>query len=192
MIVDRFQAPVPWNSPHDITCVPVHRDCREMCVIRLHDAWARFCRQLIIISAGGTPQTMGGSILLLAPGISKPSEVIPKLLSTRPRRKNFERRWHDPASCIDAAKRLGIQNLAEVSAGIGASPSPLEDIRKMRNFLAHRGLETASDVRQVAQRLGFRATAKVEQIVSNRVSPGPTVFEMWVAQLQAMAWAAVQ
>ena len=188
-IVNRFKTPLPQNGPYDITCAPAHRYCREMCLIRLQDDWARFCRQLIIWSAGRAPETMGGSHLQLVAGISKPSEVIPKLNSTRPKR-NWERHWHDPIMCLEAARRLQAQNINAISAGLGMSPSPLDDLRKLRNFVAHRGQENTSQVRRVAHKLGFKATASAEQIVSTNIFPGQTVFERWVTQLHKMARAA--
>src|SRR3546814_18217376 len=67
------------QPPNQLTC--------EMCVLRLHDAWARFCRELVIASAIGHTFTLGGTVLKAAPGISSRASVIPALLATYRKRQ---------------------------------------------------------------------------------------------------------
>src|SRR5260370_15756449 len=60
----------------------------EMVVIRLHDAWARFCRELIILSAFGHTHTLSG--VPLAPcsaAITSRNLVVPTLFSTYKKKK---------------------------------------------------------------------------------------------------------
>jgi len=49
--------------------------------IRLLDAWARFCRELVLISASEQPLTLAGTRLPLAPGITGRKDAL-KVLRT--------------------------------------------------------------------------------------------------------------
>lgn len=123
-----------------------HRLVCEMAVLRLHDAWARFCRELVVLSAGCKPYTATGSWLALAPGITCRKDVIPKLLSTYNKTK-YEPSWSTAAKCLDAAQRLATPNLSTVTAAVGATNSPAEELRNVRNFYAHRWQDTALKVK---------------------------------------------
>ena len=59
----------------------------EMATVRLYDAWTRFCRNLIIASAGAAPQTTRGMQLTCVHGVTNISDVIPVLLSKYPNRR---------------------------------------------------------------------------------------------------------
>ena len=107
----------------------------EMTVIRIHDAWARYCRELIILSASGNNVTLNGAVVPAV--IAKRSHVIPTLLGTY-KKKQYEPKWEKATECIDAAYRLHIANFATVSAALAATNSPAEEIRLVRNFYAHR------------------------------------------------------
>ena len=194
LIIGRFEAP-PSGSAPVVTVEQIHRDCREMCVLRLHDSWARFCRELIILSAGCRPVTLTGFPVPLAPHIRGRSDVLPMLRSLYPgrrrRRHAWEPRWHVAAECLDAARLLNIANFADVSAGIGLTPSPVDQLRQMRNFLAHRGADTAPHVRRIAQAVGRHRSTKVDIILGQHTHPGITIFAKWAYNLHDMARTAV-
>lgn len=160
----------------------------EMVVIRLHDAWARFCRDTVISSASGT-RTLGGTLIPPAAGITSRSRVIPVLLSKYKKRK-FEPKWADANECIDAAQRLAVSNLASLSAALGASNSPADSIRRVRNFYAHRGFNTASE----AGKTGLFANPLFPDVyqLSMYSSGGSTVIESWVSGLVNVGTAATQ
>jgi hypothetical protein len=113
----------------------------EMAIVRLYDAWARYCRELIILSASGNTVTLSGAVVPAV--VSKRSDVVPTLLSTF-KKQQYEPKWASAPPCIDAAKRLNISNLSTVSAALSASNSPAEEIRNVRNFYAHRKKGAAS------------------------------------------------
>ena len=162
----------------------------EMTVLRLHDAWARFCRQLVVVSAGGRPLTAGGSRLALAPGITTPADVVPVLLGTYRKRK-YEPRWAVPHECVDAAGRLRLANLTTVAGAIGAIDAVPDDLRVVRNFFAHRGHSGALEVRGLSV---VPATVRLAapSVLSIRVAGGITLIKSWSLTLQATAAAAVQ
>ena len=129
---------------------------REMCVIRLHDAWARFCRELVVLSTYAQPLTAQGQRVPRVSGIRDRQQVIPALIKTYQRR-TAEPFWHIPMECIDAAHRLNVANYSAIAGGLGRSSpqSPTDQLRQMRNFFAHRNVDTAQDVTQIALSLGM-------------------------------------
>ena|SRR5271157_515227 len=162
----------------------------EMAVVRLHDAWSRFCRELIIISASERTLTLGGLQLKpLNAAINTRAAVVPFLLSTY-KKRTYEPKWGDATECIDAARRLSIMNLATVAAALGAINSPANDIRNVRNFYAHRGKGAAQ--RAVATNLFSNPTRPVVFELSAYTSGGKRVIESWVERLLAVAIAAAQ
>lgn len=163
----------------------------EMSVVRLHDAWARFSREIIVLSAGARPYTATGVRLSTAPGVNRIADVIPTLLSTYRRPRRFEPRWARPPECIDAAQRLRIPNLSTVAAALGATNSPAEEIRPIRNFFAHRGKNSANEVR-VQSFFTSMDKVNVESVAGKLVPPGIIMFELWIVNLRLVATAAIQ
>lgn len=161
----------------------------EMVVIRMHDAWTRFCRDLVITSALGNTVTIGGlAVPRCGAAITDRNSVIACLLATYKKRQ-YEPKWGDVQECIDAARRLQITNLPTVSASLGASNSPAEEIRHVRNYYAHRKIGSAS--RAIATNLFSGAQPEVRDL--NRfTSGGSTVIESWVQRLMFVATASVQ
>lgn len=168
----------------------LHRLGGEMVVVRLHDAWARFCRELVIMSAGCKPYTATGIPLNRVPGVKQRGDVVPKLISTYSSRR-YEPRWADATECIDAARRLGIGNFSTVSAALGATNSPVDDLRHVRNFFAHRRKGTADKVR-ARSFYGAAMNIKVEDLVGQVVPPGTTRMESWVIDMRIVAEATIQ
>lgn len=162
----------------------------EMAVIRLYDAWARFCRELVILSAGCRPYTYSGSRLDLAPNISCRSDVIPRLVKPH-RKRSYEPEWPKTIECLDAAQHLTIPNFGTVSAALGATISPIEEIRNVRNFFAHRGYRTVRGIQ--GQSFHTPITRyKVEDLAGQMLPPGVTRMEFWILQLRLVAYAAIQ
>jgi hypothetical protein len=127
----------------------------EMAVVRLHDAWARFCRELVILSAFGRTTTLSGAALPPCHrSIKRCHSVIPTLKATPGRGYRFEPRWADAAECIQAAQRLSIANFSTVSAALGATNSPAEDIRRARNFYTHRARIGSNEVIHKSHTIG--------------------------------------
>ena len=168
-------------------CSTFHLWCQEMCVIRLLDAWSRFCRELVLKSASEQPLTVGGSRVPLAPGITGRRDVL-KVLRTVYTKFPFEPRWIDAQACFRAASMLKIANYSTVSSGLAVSPSPVDDLRKLRNFLAHRHEGTAGEVHAAAANIGIAPTSDVIGILrSNSAGTGLNVLQTWIEQLQTMS-----
>jgi hypothetical protein len=170
---------------------PVHRLSGEMTVIRLHDAWGRFCRELVVSSAACRPLTASGVRLPRPPGIRGRRDVVPYLLASYRKRRTYEPKWAVAAECLDAAQRIGIANLATVMGAIGSTNSPAEDLRRVRNYFAHRGKWSADQLRyRCTFQVGSQLT--LEALAGQLVPPGITRMESWINDLRIVAGAAIQ
>ena len=145
----RFAQEAAWLSLEFAAGATVRTDgarlACEMVIIRLHDCWARSCRELVICSAVGNTTTLGGNVLPPSPLVKGgKGSVIPTLVAKSGRAK-AEPKWFDATECIYAARRLEVDNLSTIGEGLGAVTSPAESLRTVRNFYAHRGKYTAQE-----------------------------------------------
>lgn len=188
-VLSCFQTQLPIEQHIKSSCSVIHLYGQEMCVIRLLDAWSRFCRELIILCAGCQPVTSSGQVVSLAPGITSRNDAVASL-SNSPRGK--EPAWHVASECIGVLRRLNIHNRAQIIAALGAANSPADDLRNVRNYFAHRNDDTISKVEETKRRLTLSSHYKAMDIVMERVSPGITLFEMWVTLLKIIAQDAIK
>lgn len=96
----------------------------------------------------------------------------------------WEPKWFDAAESIEAARRLKVANIAEISAGLGLSPSPLPEMRAVRNYLAHK---SSTAVAQLQVYLPAPDTDKVHAHLCDVSLGGASRFEGWSLQLEQMA-----
>jgi len=179
-----------FNNAHSASCPA---QVEEMSVIRLHDAWARFCKELIIISSYARPFSIDGVPVPRAPGSRSRGDALSGSMVRTRRGRSREPRWADVNESIDAAQRLRIMNFPNVSGGLGLTPSPVDDLRRVRNFFAHRNATTAQYVRDIARSIGASTQTRPADLVRWPQAPsGVTLFETWVIQLRQMAHIAVQ
>jgi hypothetical protein len=150
---------------------------REMCTIRLLDAWSRFNREVVVYSASGNATTTSGKSLNAVAGVGRISDVIPCLLSKYPKRK-MEPDWYHSSQCLDAAKRLGIQNLSNLQLALGSSTSPVDEIRKVRNYFAHRSQHSMREYRTT--KAWSRSFALPREAIVQNIGAGRTEFELWI------------
>lgn len=170
------------------------------CLIYLHDAWARFCRNVLCASARGGACTLSGRRLSRSP-LLKPGEH-PLVGLKREWKKNKMGRMskqgppvHIPEIAIQAAGLLSIGNYTEFQAGIGAvSPAPSE-LKACRDFLAHRHRDTVQTeaIADLRRRLGIPAGwTTVGALAATFVPGGITLFEDWCIELCVLARAAIE
>lgn len=161
-----------------------------MTLIRLHDGWARNCRDLVIRSACGNTTTLGGATLARSGLVSGGyGSVIPALLATFKRARVTEPKWFDVTDCVDAAQRLGVGNLATIAAGLGANTSPAETLRAIRNFYAHRSHRTARE----AYKTGLFTSMTIDVFeLANPARAGLCHVDDWIVRLTDALRAAAQ
>jgi hypothetical protein len=191
-IETRFLTPLPKDEYDKVNCIPVHDYCAEMCVIRLHDAWSRFCRELVLLSAACRPLSASGRPVPLAPGISSKANVFAKLQKSHRKPPFWEPRWGDPSECIDASNVLRLSNRAEISLGLGLTPSPVDEVRRIRNFMAHRSKSTADYLREIAIMYHLQGWPIAAQLLHLTLPSGVALFSEWVSNLQYQARVTVQ
>jgi hypothetical protein len=188
-----FASPSPAAA-----CDNPHLHNREWCVVYLSDSWHRFCRRLVLTSAVLEPVTLSGVPVLRVPGLASEKDVLVRL-RTMPgpaRPPYWEPRWHDAVQASQAARFLSLSNSIQIVGALGSTPSPAVDLNAVRNFVAHRNRDTATRLRPVLVKYGVTPTAGtssrdvVDQIVSSTVGK-TTVFQVWCAQLEQIAFASV-
>jgi hypothetical protein len=170
-----------------------HQLGREAAVIRLQDRWGSFVRDLILTSYVGNVVTASGNpIPKLMPGLRKATALDHLRITFTGRTKKlpwWEPNWYDAAEAIDAATRLQIGNLAEISAGIGLTPSPLDELRAARNYVAHKNKQS---VEKIAPHLrAHPSRASLHAYLQAPVVGGVSRFAAWCIQLDQMALLAV-
>ncbi|MDE1948187.1 MAG: hypothetical protein KGL43_25095 [Burkholderiales bacterium] len=161
----------------------------EMAVVRLHDSWARCCRELIVQSACGRTTTISGTWIDRAPAVTGEGSVIPALLATFKSKKS-EPKWFDAGECIDSAQRLKVENLTAIAGALGATTSPAEKLRHVRNFYAHRGQYTA---REAARHATFTKPQMPDVFELGKLShPDLSHLDEWIMGLTDTLRAAAQ
>jgi hypothetical protein len=179
----------------------VNRSGAWYCLIRLHDAWADFCRSVLLLSAYGGVRTRQGVLIAPSP-VLQPGDDALKVLEKSWKQNKQMCRWQKqgppvdlPVVAIVAAQLLSISNLTSFSAGIGASNTnaPVE-LKACRNFLAHRHEDTAlhHDIGDLRLRINAPASVTdVGELPAQFVSGGVTLFEEWCLDLETIASAAI-
>ena len=162
----------------------------EMSLVKLLDTWSRFCRDLVVWSAVGRTKTGGGILLASAPGIAQHADVIPTLMATYRKRKS-EPDWYRASDCIEAARRLRINNFSTVANAIGAKNSLADEIRVVRNYYVHRTSDTASKLK-LKLLLSAADQLNIIDISNEKLAGGNTRAFVWVSNLRAIGSAAIQ
>jgi hypothetical protein len=169
------------------------------CLVSLWDAWARFLRYLVLRSASGP--TVGLSGAKYTPSsVRSESAVIADLLANK-KGNNFgitgsEPKWFNPLNLANVVSFLGLENgntivgavgAATVDLGIVQIPSPVEEVRICRNYVAHKAPSTLAQV----------ASFSVGQFKDlsthmRRARAGVETFSEWRESLQTIAHNAAQ
>lgn len=191
-----FDGQVPYVSHTGLWKNPQPSAVQCYAVMRLHDAWGRFCRRLVLRCAGGRLVTVGGSYVPRSPTVASTQSALDALKSTYPTARQgwavWEPRWFDVGQAIDAAKRLKIGNFSTVSAGLGLTGPGLEDLRACRNFFAHRNEQTDEALDSLRARLELPLSTPAEQLPNTTVFGGSRLFHVWCFELLQRATFAAQ
>jgi len=162
----------------------------EMAVVRLLDAWARFCRALVVNSAAGRARTAVGRRLRRVPHVRSIRDADQLLVSSCVCTRRGPN-WAVANHCVQAARFLAIENRLEVTSALGAVNSPSERLRAFRNYLAHRNRDTATEVR-VKENMAQHLPVDLTTLTDTLTASGVTLFEEWATGLCDVAEAAIQ
>lgn len=164
---------------------PFNRRQAEHITFQLQNFWEMYVRNFILLSATGHAADSVGLVPASAPFRYRSREAVRALLLQRTK-NHFEPKWYRPADAIKAAQRLQIHNFTNVSAAIGSTPWPLEDLRLTRNFFAHRSRSSALELR--AQKwFSPGDIISVETTLMPFVAGGVRRFDGWCASMKLIA-----
>ncbi|MFK3845345.1 hypothetical protein [Stenotrophomonas sp. NPDC078853] len=126
---------------------------------------------------------------MIAPvvGVGCRQLALDKYFASFKKPKAMEPNWYSAKEASDAAQRIGTLNKGDLAAALGAAGSPADDLRRVRNFYAHRGQNTA------IRALGTSAmVGKVAPFVHELNGFGPggeKIFSGWIRGLREI-WVA--
>jgi len=164
----------------------LHVYCAEKALIQIQIEWEQFVRNLILDSATGNFSNSSGRVWSQKFSQIRSREVAAYILvSTYPQR-NIEPDWCLPVQAIQAAQNLDISNFAQISAELGATPWPIDELRHVRNFIAHKSKRSALSLRQTAI-VPHSDKIDVLNAAFQYVSGGSKRYENWITFAKGVA-----
>lgn len=158
----------------------------ERLIIQLQLNWDHFVRSVVLDSATGKFLNGNGVVRANLPNPPRSREAAAhRLISLYPNR-SFEPDWYLPQQAIDAASRLQLSNFADLSAFLGVAPWTIEELRHLRNFIAHRSKRSALTLRGVISSRSLDGTALTAHCFSF-ASGGAKTYVRWIAFMKAVA-----
>jgi len=158
----------------------------ERLLLQLQINWDHFVRSIILDSATGRFENTSGPVLSSLPSPPKSREsAAHRLVSLYPRR-SFEPDWYLPNEAIDAASRLQVSNLPEISAYLGTSPWLISELRHIRNFVSHRTKRSALSLRTVLPVRSLGSQAIVNRCFDYSHG-GSQTYAIWISFMKTVA-----
>lgn len=157
----------------------------ERIIIQLQIEWEYFVRAVILDSATGRYSSKSGPVSSTLPVKFSNREHVGFVLIKQYKKRRTEPDWYLPQEAIAAAGKLAITNEITISAELGVSPWELDDLRHLRNFIAHRSARSATSMR------GIGTVAKAERIVPSSICfdfqvGGLRRYEGWIAFMKGV------
>lgn len=158
----------------------------ERTIIQLQIEWEHFVRAVILDSATGKYSAKSGPVSSTLPIKVLSREHAGFVLIKQYKKRQTEPDWYLPQEAIAAAGKLGITNEITIATELGVSPWELDDLRYLRNFIAHRSARSAKSIR------GIGTVAKAKRIVPSAIcfdfqNGGLRRYEGWVAFMKGVA-----
>lgn len=156
-----------------------HIFAAEKALIQVQIEWEHFVRNLILDSATGQFANGSGPVSSKSfPSLCSREIAAHKLITLFPRRK-FEPDWYLPREAIDAAIRLDVSNSSQISAELGITPWPINELRYLRNFISHRSKRSALEVRGTGI-VGSTANINVLSVACQYGPNGAKRYTEWI------------
>jgi len=174
-------------AAHEMIGVSNHEQRRiiERCVIQLQIEMELFIRNFILDCATGRFSHSAGIVNSTHAQPFKNRENACDFLL----KKNNSRRepqWAIPKNAIDAATTLGLSNVAQISAELGVAPWEVDNLRFVRNFIAHRSKESALKLRAFGLASPKDAIDPVAIIIAASPQGGKN-YERWAGFIRGVA-----
>lgn len=119
----------------------------ERAIMQLQIEWEHFVRAVILDSAVGRHSTRSGLVRSRLPYHVRNRRHASRILIEQYPRRRHEPDWYLPRDAIQAASLLSLTNENQISTELGVTPWELDDLRHLRNFIAHRSDRAAISVR---------------------------------------------
>lgn len=157
----------------------------EHLVYQLQIVWECFVREYVVNSALGKHNDRNGPTEARIARFFSSKEAVANYIVASGRSR-YEPKWYSSQEVIAVANRLRLSNFSDISAAIGVTPWPLEDLRLIRNFFAHRSKFAAIKVRNIPW---FNNTDDilVENTAFEYSSNGVLHFEEWARHMRLTA-----
>lgn len=165
----------------------------EYCVVQLQDSWNRFIRDVIFSSATGRAVRGDGTPVLPGPcGPLRQEPVLQHLRANWPRGRKpvyWEPNWYSVTDVNHVVDVLQMSNGDDIKTAIGASTNPIEEVRPIRNFCAHRGAGTAGRLGSASRSWGPPTWRRPEDLILHRPLGLESQFEAWCRSFALVAGA---
>ena len=163
----------------------------ERVLIQLQIEWEHFVRAVVLDSATGQFRSRSGPVVSRLPVRVKNREHASLILLSKYKKRSIEPDWYLPSEAISAADKLSLSNYSQIARQLGVSPWELEDLRHLRNFIAHRSNRAAKSVRST----GY--IPKSERIIPCKICFDYTLggmqrYERWIEFMKIVANGMVQ
>lgn len=119
----------------------------ERLLIQLQVEFEQFVRGVILDSATGKFTNSAGRVSspLFTSQVSR-EQASHKLISLYPKRSK-EPDWYLPNDSIVAAQKLNLSNFSQIAATLGINPWTVNDLRYIRNFIAHQSKSSSLTIK---------------------------------------------
>jgi len=179
-------------AAHELIGISNHEQRRiiERCVIQLQIEMELFIRNFILDCATGRFFHSAGIIhRTYAPPFKNREKACDFLLEKKNSRR--EPQWAIPKNAIEAATTLGLSNVAQISAELGVAPWEVDNLRFVRNFIAHRSKESALKLHSFGLASPKGAIDPVAIIIAASPKGGKN-YERWAGFIRGVATRLVQ
>jgi hypothetical protein len=186
-------------APANVSCHPLdYSPVVDGCIVDIWDAWTRFMRRLYVTCAAGQVwSTCNMSYQPAAPLTEV--DVLTRLRAAGAIRGSgvqvfaSEPKWFLVTSVAPICQELGLSNASSILNALGSTmvalgggfnmANPLEEIRQVRNYCAHKTPDMANLV--ITQ---YTAGQTVPTYIQQPTRGGSTRFHDWCEALEAIAW----
>lgn len=158
----------------------------ERLLIQLQIEWELFVRNIILDSATGKYKDKQKNKIFSTYKINSREQASHTLISLYNKRK-AEPSWYITKDAIDAAEKLKISNYDKISLELGVTPWPLEDLRHIRNFIAHQSKSAALNVRKKSTQPYLSRNINIIDIINKYSYQGTKNYSYWISFIKIIA-----
>lgn len=158
----------------------------ERLIIQLQIEWELFVRNIILDSATGKYKDKKNNKIFSTYKINSREQASHTLISLY-KNKKTEPSWYITKDAIDAAGKLKISNYNTISIELGVTPWPLEDLRHIRNFIAHQSKSAALNIRKNSTNPYLPRNINIIETINKYSYLGLKNYSYWILFIKTMA-----